>query len=273
MAKRKNQWTEAKIARYQKEGRGQGELSNYKPWLTIQDVPSSGRAHRINGWKTKRIHHLLSDLERNYFYLLEWADEIIDIREQYPLNREKTLQISETKHIKHPLDTTSQTPIVLTTDFFITLRKGNNISYLARTIKPSDQLNDARIIEKFEIECEYWDEMKVDWGIVSEKELPQDVVKNIEWLHPSREITDSMDHQLISDFYHYIHDCTETISECLRHFDKIYHLDQGSALSLLKHLLATKKITFDINIPFSVSNSISLLEFPIKQPNEKRLAT
>ncbi|MGY4691715.1 TnsA endonuclease N-terminal domain-containing protein [Salibacterium sp. K-3] len=72
------------------------------------------------------------------------------------LNREKTLQISETKQIKHPLDTTSQTPIVLTTDFLITLIKGKNISYLPRTIKPSKKLNDNRIIEKFEIEREYW---------------------------------------------------------------------------------------------------------------------
>ncbi|MDC3424315.1 TnsA endonuclease N-terminal domain-containing protein [Aquibacillus sp. 3ASR75-11] len=273
MVKRKNQWTESKIARYQKEGRGQGELSNYKPWLTIQDVPSSGRAHRIKGWKTNRIHHLLSDLERNYFYLLEWADEVIDIREQYPLNREKTLKISEKKQIKHPIDTTSQTPIVFTTDFFITLRKGKNISYVARTIKPSDNLNDNRIIEKFEIEREYWDEMKVDWGIVTEKEIPSDTVKNIGWLHSSGEMTDSLDRQLISDYYHYLQTCTKTISESLRHFDKTYHLEQGSALSLFKHLLATKKISFDIKTPFNISDSINVLDFPIQEPNEKRLAT
>lgn len=38
MSKRYTGWTEAKIARYQKEGRGQGELSKYKPWLTTQDI-------------------------------------------------------------------------------------------------------------------------------------------------------------------------------------------------------------------------------------------
>jgi len=40
MDKRTNKWTEEKIARYHAEGRGSGELSNYKPWLTIQDFPS-----------------------------------------------------------------------------------------------------------------------------------------------------------------------------------------------------------------------------------------
>ncbi|WP_176518820.1 hypothetical protein [Bacillus thuringiensis] len=34
-----------------KNGRGQGALSNYLPWLTIQDVPLSRRSHRIKGKK------------------------------------------------------------------------------------------------------------------------------------------------------------------------------------------------------------------------------
>lgn len=46
MPKRQTGWTEAKISRYLKEGRGQGELALYKPWLTVQDVPSMGRVHR-----------------------------------------------------------------------------------------------------------------------------------------------------------------------------------------------------------------------------------
>jgi hypothetical protein len=49
MSKRSKIWTQEKIQRYYNEGRGQGELSNYTPWLTIQDVPSGGRAHRVKG--------------------------------------------------------------------------------------------------------------------------------------------------------------------------------------------------------------------------------
>ncbi|WP_224752589.1 hypothetical protein [Metabacillus arenae] len=60
MSKRTNGWTEEKIARYYAEGRGKGELASYKPWLTIQNVPSSGRVHRFKGWKTNRI---VSDLK------------------------------------------------------------------------------------------------------------------------------------------------------------------------------------------------------------------
>lgn len=142
-------------SQYYKEGRCQGELGNYKPWLTIQNVPSNGRAHRDIGWKTKREHHLLSDIEYNYFCLLDWSDNVIVIREQFPINRETTTKIAEHMNIKHPLDSSTQTPIVMTTDSFNTLRHDTKISYIARTIKPEKELNNNRVIEKFEIERAY----------------------------------------------------------------------------------------------------------------------
>lgn len=71
MAKRRYGFDEAKIQRYFAEGRGTGNLAAYKPWLTIQDVPSSGRVSRISGWKTARIHHLLSDGETGLFLMFE----------------------------------------------------------------------------------------------------------------------------------------------------------------------------------------------------------
>lgn len=71
--------------RKQQEGRGLGIGQSYKPWVTIQDFHSSGRVSRIRGIKTNRQHEFLSDLEHNYFYLLEFAENVIDIREQFPL--------------------------------------------------------------------------------------------------------------------------------------------------------------------------------------------
>lgn len=53
---------------------------------------------------------------------------------------------------------------MLTTDFSYSSR-GNEIKYLARTIKPSSELENERIIEKFEIEREYWERKGIDWGL------------------------------------------------------------------------------------------------------------
>ena len=44
----------------------------YKPAITIQDVPSLGRSTRIHGIKTGRQHEFLSDMERNYFHILNF---------------------------------------------------------------------------------------------------------------------------------------------------------------------------------------------------------
>jgi hypothetical protein len=40
--------------KFLKDGRGRGEGAHYLPWLTIQDVPSSGRSTRALGSTTGR---------------------------------------------------------------------------------------------------------------------------------------------------------------------------------------------------------------------------
>ena len=55
--------TQAQIDRRLKDGRGQGQGADYKPFIYTRDVSSQGRSHRLPGSKTRRLHHLLSDLE------------------------------------------------------------------------------------------------------------------------------------------------------------------------------------------------------------------
>lgn len=74
---------ELKIQKWIKEGRGQGFGNNYKPWITIRDVSSEGRSHRVFGHKSQRTHHLLSDLELSAFLLLEWHSTTIDIFQSF----------------------------------------------------------------------------------------------------------------------------------------------------------------------------------------------
>ena len=47
MGKRNTTWDSKKIEQWIKEGRGQGEGKEYKPWLTIQDFPSMGRVTKV----------------------------------------------------------------------------------------------------------------------------------------------------------------------------------------------------------------------------------
>ena len=95
MDSKKSKQAERKFARWVKDGRGQGRGRDYKPWLTVRDVSSSGRSHRVHGYKAQRTHHLLSDLELSVFLLLEWHSGTTDIREQFPLPLDVTRAVAE----------------------------------------------------------------------------------------------------------------------------------------------------------------------------------
>lgn len=63
--------------------------------------------------------------------------------------QEETIVIAEELGIKHPAD-----PIVMTTDFLLTVDKGQGVFEVAHTIKMKDKLLEERVLEKFEIERE-----------------------------------------------------------------------------------------------------------------------
>src|SRR6266571_7548165 len=133
------------IDRFLKEGRGQGTLKDYKPWLTVRDVASLGKSTRDKGWKTGRTHHFLSVLELLYYLILEWSLMVTDIREQYPLLPiDDTLAIAENLGIKHPVHPKTKEPVVMTTDFYISLRNESGNFEQARTIKYAQDLSDRR---------------------------------------------------------------------------------------------------------------------------------
>lgn len=250
MSKRKTELTEKKISQMEKEGRGKGHGAEYKPWINIQDFPSNGLATRGKGWKTNRIHQFLSKLEREYYYVLEWNDVVLDIREQYPLSQEDTWFIANEKGFKHPTDPKSHVPIVMTTDFFITIKESKGKKYVARTVKPSSELENRRTIEKFEIERSYWEDRGIDWGIITEKEIPKDMVENMEWLHQSYFDIEDLPASTLSTYTQqmksFIKKYKTSIIEMVTEFDQTFQLENGMGLEILKHLIAKKEVTVDI---------------------------
>ena len=135
---------EQRTALFEKEGRGKGAGADYKPWLTIQDVPSTGRSTRLLGIHTGRIHHLLSDIERRLFYWLDWEDSVADIREQFPLDRSTTSQIAESCNIPHPRFPGVPTPMVMTTDFVVDVWVGGRLVQMAYAVKSGKDLDNPR---------------------------------------------------------------------------------------------------------------------------------
>jgi hypothetical protein len=258
----------SKIEKWIKEGRGSGIGSEYKPWLKIQDVSSLGRSTRLKGIKTNRQHEFLSDLERNYFYITEFSDFIIDIREQFPLlPLEETLVIADELGIKHPTDPKTGEPIVMTTDFLLTINNGQSVFEVAHTIKMKDELLKERILEKFEIEREYWHRKEIDWGIVTEEEIPKTMARNISYIHDYYDIQDydvfcEMNAQYIEDLsislMQRLLGTNESIRKITNEFDKDTHLPFGSGVTLFYHLLSRKIIIINMIEPLNLEKPITI---------------
>jgi len=258
MTKRNRGFTEEKYRKWLKEGRGKGELSDYKPWINIQDISSLGNSCRIFSYKTKRQHQLLSNNEKYYFFILEYFDSVIDIREQYPLLfREDTLSIANELGIQHPKDPSTQVDIVMTTDFLITLFKNNKYYTVARTIKEANELEKERVINKFDIEMEFWKRKNVDWGILTENDINFEFGLNLEYLRNFLILSDKPDVSEINETLlkslllklknEICQNQYYTVREVVHNFDFKMKLNLGTSIALLNHLIYTKQVKIDLS--------------------------
>lgn len=239
-------FNESKIKKFIKEGRGQGTGKDYKPWTTISDYSSKGRASRILGIKTNRIHHLQSDNQLRFFLICEWNSNVLDLRESYPLidvmeviDNKEDLRFDKFKNKEGE-------QLVICTNFLLTVKEPDGEEKLiARTVKNTSELNKKITMEKLEIERRYWMQRGIEWKIITEKQLPKQIAKNIEWVRETLLEDGVTDKEPLSQvLLTYLLNNMETpIKELLKGFD---HVEAegvtGTALYLFRYLIAKKEI-------------------------------
>jgi hypothetical protein len=267
MGRRRSKWTWELIRKRLAVGRGQGEGATYCPWHLVQDFPSQGRSHRIKGLTVDRVHHLLSDLEANAFFVFDLpSNNIIDIREQYPLLPiEETLEIAKKAGIKHPADPYTRVPTVLTTDFLLTIKRVLVKTYHARTMKYEADVDDPRVVEKFEIERRYWEARHINWGYVTEKDIPMQVVENARFLHPYYFVTDLYPltqreiRRIGFELNGRVRRSDLPLHEIARACDQKLGLRSGRSLAVARHLLARGVWRVNLNHPINFYDKLTLL--------------
>ena len=262
------------IDRFQKEGRGEGRLQDYKPWLTVRDVPSHGRSSRDKGWKTGRTHHFLSTLELLYYLTLEWSLTVVDIREQFPLLPiDDTLAIADSLGIKHPTHPKTKQPVVLTTDFYISLQNESGAFEHARTVKYAKDLSDRRILEKLEIERRYWEVRRVDWGIVTEYEIPETLARNVDFLHDAWHLPTRMPESSISPVAELLTRLAaqqhRPLNELTAMSDAELNLKGGTSLKVAYYLLASRQWRIDMNVPIDPDQPLAVRRTELKSVQEE----
>ena len=130
-----------------------------------------------------------STIETNARRYYESVENVVDIREQYPLDRETTRAIARELGIQHPRDPESLVDIVMTTDLVLTYRSNDGqVMLLPRSCKVDGNLHDFNQAEHAEIERRYWLREGWLWRFVTEAARcqPRVMVENLSLLSPAR---------------------------------------------------------------------------------------
>ncbi|MGQ7243882.1 TnsA endonuclease N-terminal domain-containing protein [Salinicola sp. V024] len=268
--------TEVAVERHISQGFGNGVGDSYKPWLRVQDVPSRGRSHRIQGLKVDRVHHVLSDLERAYLLICEFSENVTDIREQYPLLPRETAQAAANslgvRYARYP---GSSVPLVMTTDFLLTVTQLDGSQKLvARTIKYESELvgkGALRTLEKFEIEKMFWNKQGIEWGIITETRISRNLIKNLGLLRKYATLPRPLlDPSLQSDFISRLVELRPyplTAAECLKKIASRLYISYQDAKYIYLYLVWNKRIKVDLR-EAQLQMKEPLLEFTVLENND-----
>ena len=156
MAKPRSTWTANVFHRRLNEGRGFGTGIDYIPFILIHDFASLGICSRVLSETVGRVHHLFSRNELAFFYILDFDDTVVDIREQFPLldpdnphDLSGIVEMMEDFGIKYPRDPKNRYPRVQTSDFMVTYKDGSHGVF---SIKESKAYGEERTRELQELE-------------------------------------------------------------------------------------------------------------------------
>ncbi len=230
--------------------RGRGTGKDYEPFIKVHELSSSGESVRIRSASVGRVHHLLSGIELFAFLVFDQFEQTTDIREQYPLPINDTLDICTRLGIRHPQIRGSLT--VVSTDLLVDL---SSKQQLAIAVKSSAELSKSRVIEKLQIEKTYWETRGVEWKIFTEREVSAGMRENLPWIQPYLS-PDMTDHQQlgatdVQDLLHRLktHPKTKVTRLCAK-LDDQYGLDPGFHLGALRHAVAHRFIRAPLNKAF-----------------------
>lgn len=261
----------SRVAIMEKRGIGQGYGSGYKPWKLVRNGFSLGFDHRIKGWKTERLHHLHSNLEISLFYLLEWSESVIDIREKYPLLPiQKTLDVAERFRITHPYDYKTGEPVVLTTDFLIELKLDHGVKLVAVSVM-YDEKKRNRIARTF-LERTYWHEKGIEFRLITEKDISKTVMRNIEMIHSEKDLSFAPPNvkskmvEIESLLFLKMNQLKLEWETACAESDKELSIEAGSAMWLVKHLIANRFWLVDISRKLDTAKVLEFTRNPVIFP-------
>ena len=162
----------------------------------------------------------------------------------------------------------------MTTDFLVDAMVDGMRQRFAYAVKPATELHKPRIAEKFDIERTYWQAEGVVWGIVTGDQLNQQLIANVRWIHNYASID-----QLAQPYPGYLDEkaglvlkelavtASGRLGQLADGLDAHLSMQPGTALLLLRHLIAQRKILCDMAAPLNEATLVQSLTIaqPIRQ--------
>ncbi|WP_244556615.1 TnsA endonuclease N-terminal domain-containing protein [Enterovibrio nigricans] len=198
---------------------------------------------------------MMSSIESEHFYLAEFSNSVLDIREQFPLlPLNFTQKIAKVLGIEHPKHPETKEPIIMTTDQLLTIDSPQGKIYHAVSVKPEEDSGNRRVLEKVDIERVCWELLGVKFSYFTGNEITRVQSDNLRWAtSPFREspmtfTCEQINHALVEAAVgqFFIEDlCNRLIS--------LQITSNEDALLLIRYLIAEKLIDVDLsmNIPES----------------------
>ncbi len=251
-------WTEQRIAKMQAAGYGKGSGAHYKPWIEVTDISSHGRKSWVPSIKCGRSIHTLSDVEHDLCLLLDWSDDVLDINEQYPLDREVTQQIAHELGIPHPCYPTTHTPVAMTVDFMVTIMRNGKPELEVFNAKDTEKALDERTLAKLEIVRESLVQMDIPHHLVIGSQLPAKLIENLAAISKSTRQPDELEEypgfleEMVLRFRtHFAHvmqrQPEQPLFEAAMEFDRVHSVAAGSGLRAAKALVKKKQVRCDLS--------------------------
>jgi hypothetical protein len=266
MARRKYGFSKATHAKRLKEGRGQGDGANYRPYIYVQDLSSCGQSNRDFGSTAGRQHDLLSKVEHRVFLVFDESG-LYDIKEQLPHPLELSIAIARQCGLRHPTHPQSKELVPVTTDFLLKIPLPVGSKYVARSVKPLKYLARPRIIEKLELDRRCCQRFTNDWGIITERDINYILVHNLLWAYKFRHIK-----TLYPLSQKEVRANSEVLTNALLakdaplcdtalFCDHLLGLPNGTCLRLARHLIASRQWIVDLSSVTIVSTERLTLRY------------
>jgi len=246
-----------------RQGRGIGVGSNYRPWLKVRDLGSCGTSHVVFGIKSGRRHHLLSDYELLYFYLVERRTSTCQIYEQWPiLDLEGTLCLCSELSVHHPYARGLPDPV--TVDFLIAEQRPEGRAVRSVAIKSPEDALKPHVLRSLAVQQQWCTSHGLRWvladlAVVKDVRTTLESLKFLRWWFrlgarmPSKAETERLARTFLDAYRR-----DQTLAEMLARSGEILGLQRPHAIQTFRYAGWLAEIPVDLQSPIRLDAPLML---------------